>query len=73
MSDLSLSEGINHSKARQRIVEEINSIDVTNFDPTPWTDENVIRPLPGAQEAFLTTTAQVALYGGKRSASLSQR
>jgi hypothetical protein len=72
MSELEL-KGITHSKARQRIVDEINSIDVSEFDPTPWTSENVIRPLPGAQEAFLTTTAQVALYGGEFCASLSQR
>jgi len=56
---------VTHSKARDRIVEEINSIDVSDFDPTPWTSEHIIRPLPGAQEAFLTTTAQVALYGGE--------
>ena len=71
MSELEL-KGITHSKARQRIVEEINSIDVSNFDPTPWTSENVIRQLTGAQESFLTTTAQVAFYGGKHCASLPQ-
>lgn len=72
MSELEL-KGISQSEARKRIVEQINSIDVSDFDPTPWTDENVIRPLPGAQERFLTTTAQVAFYGGKCCASLSQR
>jgi hypothetical protein len=72
MSELEL-KGITHSKARQRIVDEINSIDVSEFDPTPWTSEHIIRPLPGAQESFLTTTAQVAFYGGEFCASLSQR
>lgn len=71
MSELEL-KGIAHSKARQRIVDEINSIDVSNFDPTPWTSEHIIRPLPGAQEAFLTTTAQVALYGGAAGSGKSE-
>lgn len=51
------------SAARQRIVDRINSLDVDNFDVTPWTDPKKIRPLP-KQEEFMLSKAQVTFYGG---------
>ena len=61
----SVSEGIVKSKARQDIRDKISNIDVSNFDATPWTDPNIIRPIPGKQEQFLMTEdVQVVWYGG---------
>jgi hypothetical protein len=51
------------SKARQSIVDRINSLDVSQFDETPWTTKNTIRPLP-KQEEFMMSKAQVTFYGG---------
>lgn len=61
----SVSDGITKSKARQAIRDKIANIDVSDFDPSPWTDPNIIRPIPGKQEQFLMTDdVQVVWYGG---------
>lgn len=51
------------SAARQRIVDMINNLDAANFDITPWTKPNTIRPLP-KQEEMILSTAQVTFFGG---------
>lgn len=51
------------SEARQRIVDMINNLDAANFDITPWTKPNTIRPLP-KQEEMILSTAQVTFFGG---------
>lgn len=51
------------SRARQSIVDRINSLNVDEFDETPWTQKNTIRPLP-KQEEFMMSRAQVTFYGG---------
>jgi hypothetical protein len=51
------------SRARQAIVDRINNLDVSQFDETPWTKPNTIRPLP-KQEEFMMSKAQVTFYGG---------
>lgn len=63
---LDLTTAINNSTARAEIKRRINEIPelIKDFDPTPWTNSNVIRPLEGKQEDFLTTKAQIAFYGG---------
>lgn len=63
---IDIEAAIHNSPARAEIKRRIDMIPelVKNFDITPWEDPNVIRPLPGKQEEFLTTTAQVAFYGG---------
>ena len=65
------TDPLDKSEARKHLVDSLRNLDVTNFDTTPWTDENVIRPLPGAQERFLTSTAQVTFYGGEHVRYLS--
>ena len=47
------------------IKKRIREIDVSDFDETPYTNPNVIRPLP-AQEKFLLAhnEAQITFYGG---------
>lgn len=62
--DLMLDEEIGGaSAARQRIVDQINNLDVSTFDETPWTQPNVVRPLP-KQEEFMMSKAQITFYGG---------
>ena len=63
---LDLTTAINNSTARSEIKRRINNIPemIKDFDPTPWTNPNIVRPLPGKQEDFLTTKAQIAFYGG---------
>lgn len=68
-SDSVLGNPEEKSLARKRIVESIRNIDVSDFDPSDWTSEHIIRPLPGAQERFLTSKAQVTFYGGRHSAT----
>lgn len=47
------------------IKKRIREIDVSEFDTDPYTNPNVIRPLP-AQEKFLLSheEAQITFYGG---------
>lgn len=63
---IDIESAISNSSARAEIKRRIEEIPemVKNFDPSPWMDSNVIRPLPGKQEEFLTTKAQIAFYGG---------
>lgn len=43
----------------------IREIDVSNFDPTPYTDPNVIRPLPKQADFLLShNRAKITFYGG---------
>ncbi len=65
MNDEKNTDPLDKSEARQKIIESIRNIDVSNFDVGPWTDPNVIRPLPAAQEKFLVSEAQVTFYGGR--------
>ncbi len=51
------------SLARQKIVDQINSLDVSKFDITPWENPNRIIPLP-KQEEFFKSKAQITFYGG---------
>ena len=55
-----------YSKARDDIRRKINMIPemIKDFDPSPWTSPNVIRPLKGRQEEFITSKAQITWYGG---------
>ena len=47
------------------IKQIIRGIDVSDFDPTPYTDPNVIRPLPKQEEFLLShNNAQITFYGG---------
>lgn len=60
------------STARARIKQIIADIDVSDFDATPWSDENIVRPLPGAQERFLMSDAQIVFYGGAAGSGKSE-
>lgn len=62
----------NASKARQVIIDKINSLDVSNFDASPWKDPNVIRPIPGKQEQFIQSDCQITIYGGSAGSGKSE-
>lgn len=53
------------------IHEIINSINVDDFDVTPYTDPNVVRPLRGKQEEFLQShhKATITFFGGSMAPS----
>lgn len=57
---------VNKSTARRAILDRIANLDeiYKDFDPEPWKDPNVIRPIPGPQEDFLTSDAQIVWLGG---------
>ena len=56
---------IENSMSEPLIKKIIREIDVSNFDITPYTDPNVIRPLPKQEEFLLSHhKAQITFYGG---------
>lgn len=64
---IDIEAAIHNSPARAEIKRRIDSISemLKDFDPSPWTDPNVIRPIPGKQEQFLTMNdVTVVFYGG---------
>lgn len=64
---IDVESAIHNSKAREEIRRKIEEIPdmVKDFDPSPWIDPNVIRPIPGKQEQFLTMNdVTVVFYGG---------
>jgi predicted phage terminase large subunit-like protein len=52
------------SKARRDLVERINNVDFSDFDISPWKDPNVIRPIPGKQEQFILSDADITFFIG---------
>lgn len=52
-------------KEYPHIKEIIANIDVSDFDERPYTDPNVIRPLPKQEEFLLShNNAMITFYGG---------
>lgn len=70
----SLEAGVRGSEARERIRQKIINLDLSDFDPTPWTAPNVVRPIPGKQEEFILAhhKAQITLYGGSAGSGKSE-
>ena len=58
---------------RPAIKDIIANINVDDFDITPYTDQNIIRPLPKQEEFLLSHhKATITFYGGKHNCYLSQ-
>ena len=52
------------SKARRDLIKRINEVDLSDFDVSPWRDPNVVRPIPGKQEEFITSDADITFFVG---------
>lgn len=52
------------SPARREIVRRIREFDPHDFDATPWSDPNTIIPIPGKQEKFLMSKADITFFAG---------
>lgn len=60
----------NLSSGGAKIKEIIANIDVSNFDPSPYTDPSVIRPLPKQEEFLLSHhNAMITWFGGSAGSS----
>lgn len=70
LEDNPLSD-VHKSEARRKIVEAINSLDVSKIDISKYTDPNVIRPLP-KQEEFILADQTVVIYGGAAGSGKSE-